>query len=57
MSRNKNKATILATDREYKIENYEFFRRRYKDVVVELCLYDSHIKEDQDWFNLYKELK
>jgi len=57
ISKNKNKSTFLGTDREYKIKNYGFFRRRYKGVVVELCLYDSNVKEDQDWFDLYKELK
>lgn len=57
MSKNQNKDSLLATDREYKIENYEFFRRKYKGVVVELCLYDSNINEDLDWFNLYKGIQ
>lgn len=57
ISKNQNKDSFLATDREYNIENYGFFRRLYKGVVVELCLYDSNIQEDKDWFDLYKELK
>lgn len=54
ISKNKNKDSFLATDREYKIKNYGFFHRNYKDVVVELCLYDTNVEEDKDWFDLYR---
>lgn len=53
ISKNQNKDSLLATDREYRKENYEDFRRRYKGVVVELCLFDSNVNEDLDWFKLY----
>jgi len=43
----------LATDREYKQENYEAFRERYAGKDIELCLYDTDSNCDFDWLNLY----
>lgn len=56
-SKNKNKTTLLATDRQYKQDQYDAFRKQYKGKEVELCLYDTNIVEDADWFDLYKKHK
>lgn len=55
MSQNVRKTNILATDREYDKLKYEEFRNKYQGVDVELCLYDSFVKEDKDWFDAYLE--
>lgn len=55
MSRNKRKTTILATEREYDKKLYNQFINRWKDSKeLELCLYDTWIDEDKDWFELYE---
>jgi hypothetical protein len=43
----------LSTDRIYKLENYAKFRERYSGKIMELCLYDTHPNEDEDWLKLY----
>ena len=53
MSQNVRKSTILATDREYSQAKYDDFHERYADKELELCLYDSFVEEDKDWFDLY----
>jgi hypothetical protein len=55
LSRNQRKLEIMATDREYDKEDYESFRIVWLDETVELCLYDTFVEEDKDWFDLYKE--
>lgn len=52
-SRNARKQKLLATDREYEKERYPKFMEVYKDLELELCLYDSFVSEDLDWFQLY----
>jgi hypothetical protein len=52
-SRNARKTELLATDREYDRSKFGAFRERYKDAVVELCLFDDFVDEDKDWFDLY----
>lgn len=54
LSRNQRKTTFLATDRTYDHTAYKAFMERWKDAVKELCLFDSNVAEDADWFNLYK---
>lgn len=53
ISKNQRKETFLATDRKYKKEEYDKFRHDYRFEVVELCLFDSYVEEDSDWFDLY----
>lgn len=52
-SRNQNKTKLLATERTYDKADYEDFCSRH--VAVELCLYDTNVGEDADWFSCYKE--
>jgi hypothetical protein len=52
-SRNARKQKLLATDREYDKERYGKFIEKYKNLELELCLYDSFVSEDLDWFQLY----
>lgn len=53
ISQNVRKTTFLATDRVYNHDEYDNFLEEYKDVDVELCLFDTDIEEDKDWFDLY----
>lgn len=53
MSRNLRKTSVLATSREYDKNKYDEFHELYKDVELELCLFDSFVGEDADWFSLY----
>lgn len=55
ISKNQNKDFYLATDREYNRELYKNFTERYNGEIVELCLFDSFVEEDLDWFSLYGE--
>lgn len=52
-SRNQRKAALLATDRQYGLERYQAFLEQNKSHELELCLYDSFVSEDLDWFQLY----
>ncbi len=49
-SRNAKKAAILGTDRVYDHMMYDMFREKWKNETLELCLYDTFIEEDDDWF-------
>jgi hypothetical protein len=53
MSRNQRKTTRLATDREYDQRFYDLFRAAWASKELELCLYDTWVDEDKDWFDLY----
>lgn len=55
LSENMNSGKILGTSRVYSKDNFELFQKKWKDHEVELCLYDDYIREDQDWFDLYKK--
>lgn len=55
LSRNKASGKLMATDREYDKEKYNQFKEVWKDNELELCLFDSFVKEDSDWFELYKK--
>jgi hypothetical protein len=49
---------ILATAREYDQSKFEEFNETWKGKgIVELCLYDSFVKEDKDWFDLYQKVE
>ena len=45
----------MATYREYSQFNYNSFKEKWQNEDIELCVYDSFVKEDEDWFNLYKQ--
>lgn len=48
---------MIATDRLYRIRDTELikaFLKRHSLRQIELCLYDTFISEDYDWFNLYR---
>lgn len=55
-SQNPKHAMPVATAREYDKKYYEDFVEHYKKTIpatVELCLYDTDVNEDKDWFDLY----
>ncbi len=53
ISRNKKSGKLMATDRTYIKSDYAWFLKKWKNEDVELCLFDSFVQEDRDWFNLY----
>lgn len=53
ISRSRHKTTCLATERTYDKLDYQAFRQRHKGREVELCLMDTFVTEDKDWFDLY----
>jgi antitoxin component YwqK of YwqJK toxin-antitoxin module len=55
VSRNQNKKVCLSTERTYNKDEYESFAKRYQKEQIELCLYDTNVKEDSDWFGWYEE--
>ncbi len=57
ISRNVRKTLLLATDREYNKEQYDAFIKKYDGKDIELCLFDSFIDEDKDWFDAFKEME
>lgn len=58
MSRNKGKDSFLCTAREYDKDKYDDLAWRHsgvtRDCTMELCLYDTNVEEDKDWFDLYE---
>ena len=54
-SRNVKKNTLLATHREYDINAYQYFIdfHNKRNHELELCLYDTNVYIDFDWFNCY----
>jgi len=55
ISRNQRSQKLIATDRTNNKLSYNDFRKKWENEDVELCLYDSFIEEDRDWFDLYKK--
>ena len=55
VSRNRKKTASLGTERTYNKDNYEKFAKKWQKEQIELCLYDTNVKEDSDWFDLYAE--
>lgn len=53
ISMNQRSKKLLATARTYKKDQYNDFKERWKNEDVEMCLFDSFIAEDKDWFDLY----
>ncbi len=60
LSKNQGKSVYLCTAREYDKEKYDALWLKHihyssrRDLVVELCLYDTYVEEDKDWFELYE---
>ena len=52
ISKNRKSGKLMGTDRCYLQEDYVNFIQKWKD--VEMCLFDSFVEEDFDWFDLYK---
>ena len=53
ISRNKKSGKLMNTDRCYDKSLFPDFNVKYQgNADVELCIYDSFIKEDEDWFKL-----
>ena len=46
-----------ATVRTYDVNEFDSFRKKYGEKKTELCLYDSFVNEDKDWFDLYDREK
>lgn len=57
ISRNQRKTSILGTDRTYIQTEYDAFRKKWEGQDIELCLYDTNVFEDKDWFDLWTPLK
>lgn len=55
VSRNKKKTVCLSTERTYNKDEYETFAKKYQKEQIELCLYDTNVTEDSDWFEWYAE--
>ena len=56
ISQNNRTGKLLATDRTYKKKDYKAFIDKWKGEDVEMCLIDTFVAEDEDWFKLYLEL-
>lgn len=54
ISQNYFSKKLMATDREYDSREYDNFIQKWNQEQCELCIYDSYISEDFDWFDLYK---
>ena len=54
ISRNAKSNKLLATDRTYNKIEYRDFAEKWKHVELEMCLVDTFVNEDMDWFKLYE---
>lgn len=63
MSRNHGKDYFLCTAREYDRSKYDALWQKHGGIflltppphwTMELCLYDTNVEEDKDWFDLYE---
>jgi hypothetical protein len=53
ISMNQRSKSLMATARMYEKDQYEDFKKLWSNEDVEMCLFDSFIEEDKDWFDLY----
>lgn len=53
ISRNRKSGKLMGTDRVYNKLEYDDFMKKWNDSDFELCLYDTFIEEDFDWFEKY----
>lgn len=54
ISNNAKSNKLLATDRTYNKTDFDNFINKWKNEDVEMCIYDSYVTEDKDWFDLYR---
>lgn len=63
LSQNCGKDYYLCTAREYDKDKYDSLWQKHGGIfllgppphwTMELCLYDTNVKEDKDWFDLYE---
>jgi hypothetical protein len=52
-SQNPRHTMPVVTAREYEQRWFEPFMEHYLPSVIELCLFDTNVDEDKDWFDLY----
>jgi hypothetical protein len=52
-SRNIITNEIISTDRTYNFKEFESFAERYNTSKVELCVMDTNIYHDHNWFMFY----
>ena len=55
VSRNQKKTGLMGTDRVYDHAGYDPFRLKWAGQTLELCLYDTNVDEDKDWFSFWKQ--
>ncbi len=53
ISRNVRSGKLMATAREYVPKNFKDFITKWSGCEVEICLFDSYVEEDYDWFMQY----
>jgi hypothetical protein len=53
ISMNQRSKLLMATARTYEKDQYGDFKKLWSNEDVEMCLFDSFIEEDKDWFDLY----
>ncbi len=53
ISRNVRSNKELATDRTYNHAEYQAFIEKWKGEDIEMCLLDTWVDEDADWFKIY----
>jgi hypothetical protein len=52
---NSDLALMFAVDRVYDKSIYDYFTKKYADYDMEMCLYDSFVENDYDWFSYYED--
>ena len=55
-SRNIITNEIISTDRTYNFKEFESFAERYNTSKVELCVMDTNIYHDHNWFMFYDSI-
>lgn len=55
ISRNARSKKLMATARTYEKTHYEAFKKEWENEDVEMCLVDTFVNEDKDWFDLYQK--
>jgi hypothetical protein len=55
ISQNLNSGKLLGTAREVNKDKFNLFRSIWRDKEIELCIYDTNINFDLEWFKSYKK--
>jgi hypothetical protein len=53
LSRNQKKTSLMGTDRVHGIKHYDDFMKKWEGSILEICLYDTFVAEDKDWFEAW----